>query len=276
VKFPDPPLLSDGDATTFEQWRDGFEDKIRANMDYYAAATQQDTQANIVAYMRTRTEGNAQRYLSTLIRAAQKDGQQLDYQYFLDRLEKAYGDPHRQLNARREFQNLRLRHPAEFATFQGNFFRLAHERELPKDQWVEEFHEKLPDSLRTAMGTNRRQFRDQYDAYVDIARDFARELAISDSTQATRTRASARAPVQLTSVRTPRPAPVAAPKPTAVPAATSSTICYNCRRTGHYRQDCPYAPAESKAVEELDPYVVSDAEDLALEPQSIKSEKESP
>ncbi|KAF2265266.1 hypothetical protein CC78DRAFT_600460 [Lojkania enalia] len=95
------------------------------------------------------------------------------------RLEKTYGDPYKKLNARRDFQKLYLKDPADFATFQGDFFRLAQERCLPADQWVEEFHEKLPDALRTQMGIYRRQYSEQYDEYVDCAQEFARELAIS-------------------------------------------------------------------------------------------------
>ena len=134
ARFPDPPLLSDGKAVTFEQWRDGLEDKLRANRDWYGGHTAQDTEGNIISYMRTRTEGDANLTLATIIRTLRQNGEPLDHQYLIDRLEKGYGDPHKELNARRDFQKLYCRSSADFARFQNDFFRLAQERRLPPDQ----------------------------------------------------------------------------------------------------------------------------------------------
>ena len=68
ARFFDPPLLSDGKVVTFEQWRDGLEDKLRANRDWYEGHTVQDTEGNIISYMRTRTEGDTNLILVTIIR----------------------------------------------------------------------------------------------------------------------------------------------------------------------------------------------------------------
>jgi hypothetical protein len=268
-------MLSDGKVVTFEQWRDGFEDKVQANEDHFTAATEQDTQRNIVAYMRTRTEGSAHQFLSTLIRSAQKNNQPIEYSHFLDRLEKTYGDPHKRLNARTEFRNLRLRNPIEFAVFQGNFYRLANDCELPEDQWVEEFHDKLPNELRTAMGVYRRQYNGQYDTYVELARDIARELAVTGAAQQhARARTAARTPAPTPPAPNPLPKPVAttASQPIARPAASQVT-CYNCQKTGHYQRDCPHS-AENKAIEELDQDEKEEPGDIFYEASNISDSSE--
>ena len=86
-------------------------------------------------------------------------------------------DYYKSLNVtrREKFNSLRLYEPSEFADFQGEFFQLAQEQGLPADQWIEEFHEKLPPTLRAAMAPHLRT--SDYDAYVDLARDISREHA---------------------------------------------------------------------------------------------------
>lgn len=251
ARFPDPPLLKDGKEVTFDQWRDGLEDKIRANHDWFEGASEQATQDNIVSFMRTRTEGTANQSLSTLIRTVRESNQPVSYQYMMDRLERTYGDPHKALNARRDFQKLYLRDPANFATFQGDFFRLAQERRLPADQWVEEFHEKLPDALRTQMGIYRRQYIDRYDDYVDLAQDLARELALSSSRTGDRPSRRARDTEIRSSTKQHEAALTAPTAPTAPvkPATAREETCFRCRKPGHRAHDCPQPRGESKVLE---------------------------
>ncbi|KAF2179296.1 hypothetical protein K469DRAFT_716555 [Zopfia rhizophila CBS 207.26] len=87
ARFPDPPMLKDG------------------------------KDENIVSYMRTRTEGPANQYLLTLIRIIRESKQLVSYQYIVDCLERTYGDPHKRLNAHRDFQKLYLRDPTNFTVF---------------------------------------------------------------------------------------------------------------------------------------------------------------
>ena len=69
TKFPDPELYSGDSSMNFQQWHSAILDKLRVNGDWYAGATQEDTERNQVAYMRTRTSGAAYQTISALLRA---------------------------------------------------------------------------------------------------------------------------------------------------------------------------------------------------------------
>jgi len=261
VKFPDPPLLSDGkNTTTFDHWRTHMENKLRSNSDWFIGDTSQDTQERIAAYMTTRTENPARDQLETLISALRDGGEAIDSEFLMDTLGQAFGDPHKEKNARQAFSQLRLHTAAEFASFQAEFFRLATQRKLPADQWVEEFHEKLTDQLRMDMSRDVRRLKDDYNEFVGIARDLAREAAITNS------RAVARAERKKTVTLPAKPreyglptapqptrttaTPAAASRPSPVTSTPASQLtCFRCHRTGHVARDCPDRPADQKAVE---------------------------
>ncbi|KAF2180119.1 hypothetical protein K469DRAFT_715746 [Zopfia rhizophila CBS 207.26] len=67
----------------------------------------------------------ANQYLLILIRIVRESEQLVSYQYMVDRLERTYGDPHKRLNARRDFQKLYLRDPANFTQSRPEAERLT-------------------------------------------------------------------------------------------------------------------------------------------------------
>ena len=198
-----------------------MENKLRSNSDWFTGGSLQDTQERIAAYMTTRTENPARDQLETLIGALRDSDEPIDSEFLMDTLEQAFGDPHKEKNARQAFSRLRLRSAAEFTYFQAEFFRLATQRKLPADQWVEEFHEKLTDQLRMDMSRDVRRLKGDYNEFVTIARDFACEAAITNSRTAARAerKRTATPPVKPREY-TPLPAPQPS-RPTAVPAAAS-------------------------------------------------------
>ncbi len=142
---------------------------------------------------------------------------------------------------------------------------------MPEDQWVKELHEKLPSSLRTQMGVYRRQYAQDYDAYVDLAQDLARELALADQDCERRRQKASQPgvlrPLPRVGPSAPRPTPPAfkhnpstsTPTPPRKPSS-GPVICYRCQKPGHYSHECPQA--ENKAIEPKEP-----SADLANNPE---------
>jgi hypothetical protein len=243
-----------------------MENKLRSNSDWFVGNDQQDTQERIAAYMTTRTENPARDQLETLISALRDSGEAIDSEFLMDTLEQAFGDPHKEKNARQAFGRLRLRSAAEFATFQAEFFRLATQRKLPAEQWVEEFHEKLTDRLRMDMSRDVRRLKSDYNEFVGIARDLAREAAITDDRAAARAErkkaTTATMPVKSREHTSP---PMLPPRPSTVTSAPADQpTCFRCHKVGHLARNCTEKPVDQKAIElpaDVDDEVFYDAAD---------------
>ena len=52
-----------------------------------------------------------------MISALRDSGDSIDSEFLIDNLEQAFGDPHKEKNARQAFARLRLRFAAKFSTF---------------------------------------------------------------------------------------------------------------------------------------------------------------
>ena len=252
AKFPDPPMLSDGKLVKFEEWRDELLDKLRANKDWYP------DEATVAAYIRSRTEGDAKQVLSTVLKTLRKSGEPVTSDYLLCQLEDSFGDPHKQLNASRDFQRLRCHSAADFARFKMNFARLAQEFELPASRWIAEAHDKLPAPVRVHMGPHRYS---DYNTYMRVAQEIARDVAITEAAEAARKEKLARKTPPLRTSRRKSPGPenkgdsAAKNQPankSADKPADKPVVCFRCRKPGHTSHECTQlASAEQKAVEQL-------------------------
>lgn len=67
AKLPDPPMLTDGNDPAFENWLSKMEGKLEANKDHF------ETEAMRMAYIESRTGGNAAKHLGPRLRATALD-----------------------------------------------------------------------------------------------------------------------------------------------------------------------------------------------------------
>ncbi|OJD23554.1 hypothetical protein ACJ73_05087, partial [Blastomyces percursus] len=101
VKLPDPPLLTDGKETKFEDWYSKMKGKLENNADHYT------TEALRMAYVESRTGGNAANHLKPRLRD-ESPNKFRTAKEMLDCLKIIYLDPNRVQTAKTEFRRLKL------------------------------------------------------------------------------------------------------------------------------------------------------------------------
>ena len=94
----------------------------------------------------------------------------------LEFLENVFEDPDRRIKARQELKSLKMPYLGNFNDFQSDFVRLANVSRMPQNQWKEELHDKLYDSLRVQMEVKVADEGCSFNAYCKTAQQYARGL----------------------------------------------------------------------------------------------------
>ena len=136
--------------------------------------------------------------------------------------------------------------------FQSEFLQLANLAKMPADQWKEEIHNKLYNSLQVQMEIYVADEDMSFNIYCKKAQQFAKGLAKAgkrtkeqkDQRELQRKRSASKfgkkTTTSTTAIARKAPRPVLA-----------DITCYTCNKKGHLARDCAEKPkkAETKAIE---------------------------
>ena len=119
--------------------------KLQINDDWFDCPDLKETKHAKVAYIKTRVDGKAAEYLYPWLEA--QLGREIYIEEVIQCLENIFKDPDRRLKAREQLKKLKIPYLGDFNTFQSEFLWLSNSAKMPADQWKEEIHNKLYDSL---------------------------------------------------------------------------------------------------------------------------------
>lgn len=189
-----------------------------------------------MAYIKTRVDGKAAEHLYPWLEA--QEDREIYVEEVIQCLENVFEDPDRRLKAREHLKKLRMAYLGDFNNFQSEFIRLANSSKMPRDQWKEELHDRLYDSLRVQMEIYVAEEDATFEDYCRKAQHFARGLARAGENTKERAKEKKsnprvnKAPATSITIIT---IPVT---PTRAPPA--DITCYNCGEKGHVTRICPH------------------------------------
>lgn len=140
-RLPDPAIF-DGDRKDFRRFQAKIHQKMKTNADRFPTARER------MSYVTNRLEGQA--YAQILPFILEGECQLLDYPDVLRVLERAYGDPNRVNNARKDLFRLKQQN-REFAAFYAEFQRLALEGEVSEDSQITLLESALSRELKSQL-----------------------------------------------------------------------------------------------------------------------------
>jgi hypothetical protein len=140
-RLPDPAIF-DGDRKDFRRFQAKIHQKMKTNADRFPTAHER------MSYVTNRLEGQA--YAQILPFILEGECQLPDYPDVLRVLERAYGDPNRVNNARKDLFRLKQQNK-EFAAFYAEFQRLALEGEVSEDSQITLLESALSRELKTQL-----------------------------------------------------------------------------------------------------------------------------
>lgn len=140
-RLPDPAIF-EGNRKDFRRFQAKIYQKLKTNADRFPTARER------MSYVTNRLEGEA--YAQILPFILEGECQLTDYPDVLRVLERAYGDPNRINNARKDLFRLKQQNK-EFAAFYAEFQRLALEGQVSEDSQITALESALSRELRSQL-----------------------------------------------------------------------------------------------------------------------------
>ena len=258
-KIPDPPILTDGKAPTFEDWLLRMEDKLTGNADRYP------TPELRLIYVKSRCGGRAAEHIISRSRSKAMNKYR-DAADIFDHLKILFPDANRVANAKAKYRRLFMKASDKFEEFLSEFSYFAQESELAESEWKEELYYKLhPDIQRLVIKESNDSLLD-FAGFVTACTQYANRLEMivlreqrsknRPQSTITTTRSRFREPPTVND-RIPITTTSYPPRPRAGGLSDEAKIqlmkegkCFYCKEAGHISLQCPVKKrsAELKAL----------------------------
>jgi zinc knuckle protein len=256
TKIPDPPVLTDGSDPAFESWKIQITGKLSVNADHFV-----DESARI-AYVFSRTGGNAQKHLQPRISSSSVDPF-MTADEMIEHLASIYEDPFKVQNARRDYRRLTMKATETFPDFYTRFLHLAGEGRIPEDDLRPDLYDKLTLDLQRAIAPteaslvtlhdfqkalrrldqNLRQIHDRADRMKARGSSPSTKAPVKGPTSSTIPSAGPNTSAALStkpSIRESTPDRIRPSYPDpAIQALSDKGACFSCGVKGHFSQNCP-------------------------------------
>lgn len=257
-RLPDPAIF-DGDRKDFRRFQAKIYQKMKTNADRFPTARER------MSYVTNRLEGQA--YAQILPFIMEGECQLPDYPDVLRILERAYGDPNRVNNARKDLFRLKQQN-REFAAFYAEFQRLALEGEVSEDSQITLLESALSRELKAQLTSVDAPDHDihkfsEFLQKLENKRRYYNDLTDTRPVRAAPTATSARpiparAPMvttttQMTSPTAGEPMDLSAsrrPPPGYQPSGRRERgECYRCGSPNHRVANCPLPPPANRPAQ---------------------------